>query len=163
MDTEKEPETYGEGQESPTVAYERSDVGAFRISIAAAAFLIGTFAAVVFVALPFMGFKTHRVEVSPSRSPQAATGWREPPNPRLQASPELDLQGYTAGYDKRLGSYSWVDRPRGVAAIPINRALSIAARRGVPRSSVNPALVLSQPAQGDRRTGMQGKVVAPPQ
>lgn len=161
MATEKK--MYGEGQESPTVAYERSDVSAFRISIVAAAFLVGTFAAVALIAVPFMGFKNHRLEISAPRSPRGAPGWREPPNPRLQATPELDLEGYTAGYNKRLRNYSWVDRPLGIAAIPIDRALSIAARRGIPRSPVNRSSILSQPVQGDRRTGMQEQVVAPPQ
>ncbi|MDQ6677031.1 MAG: hypothetical protein M3Z09_07025 [Acidobacteriota bacterium] len=163
MDTEQQPVRAGEGRVSPTVAYERSDVSASRLATGAGLFLAGVVLVTVFVAVPFFMFKSHRAEVSPPRSPEAPAGWRVPPNPRLQESPEVDLQGYLAGYDKALASYSWVDKQRGIAVIPIERALQIAARRGLPRVPPGPQIPLSQPAEGDRLTGLQDKVVAPPQ
>lgn len=152
-----------QGRISPNVAYERSDVSARRIVLIAVGILAIGLLASVFVAFPFFALKSNRNFEIPKRSPQAATGWPEPPQPRLQASPELDLQGYTAGYNKTLGSYSWIDQSQGVAAIPLDRAMQIASERGIPRFPVNPSVVLSQPRQSTPVTGFQGKVVEPPE
>lgn len=57
----------------------------------------------------------------------------EPPvaaEPRLQISPARDLQEMRALEESQLHDYAWVDRERGIAAIPIERAMELVARRG---------------------------------
>lgn len=159
MATEQEA-ARGEGRVRPSVAYEPSDVQPRRIVWGAAAFLAGTLLASVLVGLPFFAFRAHRAKVSPPASPQAPSALRLPPDPRIQVSPELDLEGYNAGYRKALSSYSWVDKSRGIAAIPIERALRIAEERGIPRVRSSAPVDVSQPRQGDPRTGTEG-VAAP--
>ena len=39
----------------------------------------------------------------------------------------------------RLSSYGWVDRPAGVAHIPIDRAMAILAERGLPKAPAKKA------------------------
>jgi len=55
-----------------------------------------------------------------------------PPEPRLQESPALDLLRFRAREEERLSTYGWVDRPNGVVRIPIERAMEIVAREGLP-------------------------------
>jgi hypothetical protein len=55
-----------------------------------------------------------------------------PPEPRLQETPALDLARFRAREEERLSTYGWVDRPSGVVHIPIERAMDIVAREGLP-------------------------------
>lgn len=54
------------------------------------------------------------------------------PEPRLQRAPIPDLQAVRAGEDRVLSSYGWVDPQRGVVHIPIDVAIDVLARKGVP-------------------------------
>ena len=47
-----------------------------------------------------------------------------PPAPRLQATPRLDWQAVRAQEDAHLEGYAWVDRTKGIARIPIERAMA---------------------------------------
>ena len=63
----------------------------------------------------------------PQRTSEAApvvTFASLPPAPRLQATPRLDLQEVRAAEDAHLEGYAWVDRTKGVARIPIERAMT---------------------------------------
>jgi hypothetical protein len=52
---------------------------------------------------------------------------RLPPEPRLQASPPVDLETMRAEEDAVLEHYGWVDEQRRVARIPIERAIALMA------------------------------------
>lgn len=54
------------------------------------------------------------------------------PEPRLQATPGLDLARMRERERARLSTYGWVDRQAGVVHIPIERAMEIVAREGLP-------------------------------
>ena len=56
----------------------------------------------------------------------------EPPAPRLQENPALDLDALRAREERELSTYGWVDRPRGTVRIPIERAMKLVAERGLP-------------------------------
>jgi len=56
----------------------------------------------------------------------------EPPSPRLQANPGLDLGALRQREERDLSTYGWVDRSRGTVRIPIERAMKLAAERGLP-------------------------------
>ncbi|HKY31600.1 MAG TPA: hypothetical protein VJV23_03605 [Candidatus Polarisedimenticolia bacterium] len=51
-----------------------------------------------------------------------------PPSPRLQLYPPADLEELRLREEAVLTSYGWVDRPAGVARMPIERAMEIVAR-----------------------------------
>jgi hypothetical protein len=54
------------------------------------------------------------------------------PGPRLQSAPRLDRAVIERRAQLRLESYGWVDRPAGLAHIPIDRAMTLQAERGWP-------------------------------
>ncbi len=56
-----------------------------------------------------------------------------PPEPRLQETPALDLARFRAKEDETLSTYGWVDRQAGVVRIPIERAMEIVAKEGLPK------------------------------
>jgi len=63
---------------------------------------------------------------------EAARRPQLPPGPRLQASPEAELELHRATENALLSSYGWQDREAGVVRIPIGRAMEliVAAGRG---------------------------------
>jgi hypothetical protein len=46
-----------------------------------------------------------------------------PPGPRLQTDPASDLRAFRAEEEKRLNTYYWIDKQKGVAHIPIEQAM----------------------------------------
>ena len=56
----------------------------------------------------------------------------EPPAPRLQTHPPQDLAKFRANEDKRLNSYYWVDKQKGIVHIPIEQAMQKLAHDGIP-------------------------------
>lgn len=52
-----------------------------------------------------------------------------PGEPRLQSDPAGELQQREALVRRRLESYGWVDRQRGIVHIPIERAMDLYAQR----------------------------------
>lgn len=54
-----------------------------------------------------------------------------PPGPRLQTDEAADLRRFRAEEDKRLNSYYWIDKQKGIAHIPIGEAMQKLARSGI--------------------------------
>ena len=54
------------------------------------------------------------------------------PQPQLQKTPIPDLKAIRAEEDKLLNGYAWVDQPKGVVRIPVDRAIEVLAQRGLP-------------------------------
>lgn len=65
-------------------------------------------------------------------SPLGETRPSLPQGPRLQVSPELDLQQLNTVQDSLLNSYGWVVREAGVVRIPIEHAMRLMLERGFP-------------------------------
>jgi hypothetical protein len=76
-------------------------------------------------------------------SPLANTLPERPPEPRLQVSAPLDLNEARAAETATLNSYAWIDEKGGIVRIPIERAMELVARRGLPARAEPPA---GQPA-----------------
>jgi hypothetical protein len=102
--------------------YEKSDAGPRLIgslALGIAIFLIGT---------PYL-----LLSIYPrSRHDQPIAEQRLPPAPRLQVAPRADLDRLRAAENRRLESYGWVDRDRGVVRIPIEQAMKLVHERGLP-------------------------------
>ena len=62
------------------------------------------------------------------------------PEPQLQKTEILDLKALHAEEDKLLNGYAWVDAPKGVVRIPVDRAIEVLAQRGLPSRSVPAAI-----------------------
>jgi hypothetical protein len=65
----------------------------------------------------------------PIRQSQAA---RQPPAPRLQVSPRLQLKQFRAQEDQELTTYGWINATAGIVRIPIERAMDIVLQKGLP-------------------------------
>jgi hypothetical protein len=55
-----------------------------------------------------------------------------PPGPRLQTSPERDLQQFRAEEERRLNSYYWIDKQKSTVHIPIAEAMKKVVQTGLP-------------------------------
>jgi hypothetical protein len=55
-----------------------------------------------------------------------------PPEPRLQVDPAHDLQQLRAAEDAALNRYHWLDQEKGIVGIPIDRAITVLAEKGLP-------------------------------
>ncbi|MGH8314233.1 MAG: hypothetical protein ACRETU_03675 [Steroidobacterales bacterium] len=102
--------------------HEVADVHWRRIVLAAAG-LAGVLVAVVLAA---MG--VHSL-LRPGRAAEPPAARAGVGGPRLQSTPANDLQALRAEKDAMLDQYLWLDRPRGVVRIPIERAMQRTAER----------------------------------
>lgn len=55
-----------------------------------------------------------------------------PPGPRLQTDASGDLRQFRAEQEKRLNTYYWIDKQKGIVHIPIEQAIKELAANGVP-------------------------------
>jgi len=55
-----------------------------------------------------------------------------PPGPRLQTDPAGDLQKFRAEEERRLNTYYWIDRDKGIVHIPIEQAMKTLVATGAP-------------------------------
>ena len=102
------------------------EIGAWLAAITVAAGIAGYF---IYKGL---GGWAERGDPKPSPLPEASIPV-EPPSPRLQLSPELDLLTLRRENQERLASWGWVDKGAGVAHMPIDEAI---ARLAVPEQAM---------------------------
>lgn len=57
---------------------------------------------------------------------------RVPPGPNLQANPSVDMAVFRAAENLDLAKWAWVDKEKGVARVPVLRAMEIVLSRGLP-------------------------------
>jgi hypothetical protein len=57
---------------------------------------------------------------------------REPPLPRLQPLPLPDLAAYQAEQARIVTTYGWVDKSQGIVRIPVDEAMRLLLKRGLP-------------------------------
>ena len=82
--------------------------------------------------------KAHQPSMSPMVTPQADTrtithaDTQAFPQPRLEESERTQLRQFIEDEDRKLATYNWVDKDKGVAQIPIDRAMDLIVERGLP-------------------------------
>ncbi|MGE5345833.1 MAG: hypothetical protein ACM3JH_07755 [Acidithiobacillales bacterium] len=93
--------------------------------------------------------------------PPPLAGAREnplPPAPRLEISPPKDLAALRDREDAVMKTYAWVDRAKGIAEVPVDRAIEIAIEKGLPvRYGPAPAAPQDQGTAGTGTTPVKGK------
>jgi hypothetical protein len=110
---------------------------------------VGGLAAVTLVVMGLMWgiatfFKGSLVKQDPAPAAlPAARETRVPPGPNLQPNPTADLAAFRAAEEIELATWAWVDRDKGVARVPVERALEIVIARGLPAPPPMPPPVLS--------------------
>jgi hypothetical protein len=108
---------------------ELSTRGIVGFGIGLAVLIAITLALVWFISV---GLKSVVAARDPAPSPLAeANARRIPPEPRLQATPVVDMKTLRAHEDEVLGGYGAIDH-EATARIPIDRAIDILAQRGLP-------------------------------
>jgi hypothetical protein len=112
--------------------------------------------ALVLLMLTFVmrGFTHEEKQLTLLAPPRFAGDTGEYPSPRIQADPADELKKMKADDLGRLNNYGWVDRKAGVAHIPVDRAIEILARKGLPTArerGVNPEKPAEKETAPDRK------------
>lgn len=140
----------------PTTPVEHHEVDAKRILYVGLGLLLTVWAVVVGMYLLF-NFFTHDRTGGPAPSKVLVFLPKMPPEPRNEANPLRDFNNYQARQEGALNSYYWVDRDKGMVAIPIGRAMQIVAAKGIPPSAPGGSAYY-KPQAGTKVTGFEGKV-----
>jgi hypothetical protein len=116
------------------VAHERRDVNVFQISAFGIGLLLSCIV-VVFAMWALFDFWFHREDAKNANNPNAAMMNQRPtlpPEPRLQTQPRVELKDLRADEDAILNSYAWIDPNKGIVRIPIDQAIDMVAKKGLP-------------------------------
>ncbi len=118
----------------PRIGHETTDVNVWAVG----KFAIG----LVVVCVVSIGLLFGLLKFFQSREETSVANTVEPtkifPQPQLQKTPIPDLKAIRAEEDKLLNGYAWVDQPKGVVRIPVDRAIEVLAQRGLPTRSEVP-------------------------
>ena len=106
------------------VDYERSDVGLRLVGWLAAG--LATFIIITPLVLPFL-FPLSSKHITPASRPAMSSN-----APPLEVTPRATLQATRQGEAQIENGYGWADRSRGEVRIPIDRAVDILLRKGLP-------------------------------
>jgi len=138
-----------EPQENAEVSFERRDVDVFQVS----AFGIGLLISCIVVVFAMVGMFAYLFKVEDRKNEGAATRGmlseraKLPPEPRLQgfrdeegykAPPKIELKDLREDEEAILNGYGWVDPNKGTVRIPIDVAIDMVAKKGLP-SKPSPA------------------------
>ena len=108
-------------ENNPKTAFEKSDWPLGTIGLV----LLGTLIFLVIAPFVLIGAFPRAV------SDVSRTFTVEPPPPRLQTDPAEDLARFLVDEDKRLNTYYWIDRKKGIVHIPIEQAMRELAEEGI--------------------------------
>jgi hypothetical protein len=126
-------------EQSESKAYETRDVKVRPLAVFIAGLSIVGIVVYLVVLLMFRLFSgqaaTEDARLAPSsvsRPASASVEDRLPPEPRIQANPGADMRRLREQDEAVLTTYGWVDRPAGIARIPIDVAMSQVLEEGLP-------------------------------
>jgi hypothetical protein len=146
----------------PTTRFEGSDLYPRAVFLTGIGVLVGTWVIAVLVYPLFTYLKHARAVESPAPTLAARGANPVPPEPRIQANPTADLHDFRVWEESQLHGYHWIDRGRQVVSIPIDEAIRIVARRGIPPQPDPGGTTYFEPHAGTRVTGFEGKVEPEP-
>ena len=120
--------------QDPHAGHETTDINVWAV---------GKFAIVlVIVCAVSLGLLFGLLKFFQSREETSVANTVEPvklfPEPQLQKTEILDLKALHAEEDKLLNGYAWVDPKQGIVRIPVDRAIEVLAKRGLPSRSEVP-------------------------
>lgn len=140
----------GENYELPSQGYELRDVNVWYVLAFAAGLALMVVAVLPLIDWTFKNLEQGAAKQDVPRSPLA--GDQEPPAPRLQSKPSASLAAFRRREEKELRSYRWIDKQQGVVQIPVERAMELLLKRGLPEPKAQP-----QQTKGDKSSGADGK------
>ena len=112
--------------------HEQSEVDAVAISKFAIGLALGVIASTFLMWFLFDQLARQATEHTAKRDlMEAANPQKEPPEPRLEAQPRIDLAKFRASEEELVNSYGWIDPAKGIVRIPISRAMDLVAKEGL--------------------------------
>ncbi len=101
--------------------------------------------------------KANQPAISPLVTPQADTrtmtveNTKSFPQPRLEENERNQLRSVIQDQDRKIATYDWVDKNRGIVKIPIERAMDLLVQRGLPVRPENAAQSSTTKQQKSKR------------
>ncbi len=132
------PRRPGEVHTPDAVQYDR-DLNVRGVVISAVSLAVGTLVVLALVWWLFTGLR--RLEKAADPPAPALREVRErhlPPEPRLQSDADGDMRGLRAAEDQMIERPSWIDEKQGTVRIPVDLAIDVLVRRGLPVANGNP-------------------------
>jgi hypothetical protein len=105
------------------VSHERTDMNPKYVVFFAIALVVGGL--LIYLGLGWMFRQLEREQARRESPPALVEPPKERPEPRLQISPQGDLEELRRQEDEILSTYRWIDRDKGIGRIPINRAMEV--------------------------------------
>jgi hypothetical protein len=135
-------------------AFEHEDAspsGLIKAGIGLAILLVIVFVGMRFGWHAFMDFSPAGQDASPMTDARIL-----PPRPRLQVDPQKEIHDYCEQQAATLDTYAWVDQSAGIVRIPVDRAIELTLKNGlpsrpkgeVPADAANPASGAVQEPEG---------------
>src|SRR5262245_61164420 len=135
MHHERDPEAIN-AETRPEIGYEYRDISVKGIAVSTLWFFVGS---TIVIALTYVGFVLTinlplRPETAPAPIPQF-------PNPLLQSNAKVksDIAEVKRHENEALNSYGWVEKNKGIARMPIEKAMEEVAENGLGSGSQAPA------------------------
>ena len=105
----------------------------------------------------FSDFMRKDVAENQPPTPELLVTDQTPPKPRLQADPTVDLNRFRQEEERLLNSYGWVDQAHGIVRIPIQQAMELIARQGLPPGQGQPRTTTASPLPAPRATNTSAR------
>jgi hypothetical protein len=112
--------------------HELSDVSIGGLVTFLAGLVISLAVVVIAVAGLFVWLMRQADRADPPQPPLAELRAKQPPAPRLQESPAREMRHLAAEQAALLKHTTWIDKERKIVQIPIERAMDMVAKRGLP-------------------------------
>jgi hypothetical protein len=127
-----------EQQESEDKGYEVRDINFVRVLV----FGLGIIVIILIMGVVIPGIVFKNMQWFTGKVPvpsQYQAGQDElPPAPRIEVRGPRDLKEFRAAEEKQLNSYGWTDRDKNLVRMPVDQAIDIIARRGLPSFATPP-------------------------
>jgi len=127
-----EPANPSGGKPTPPPGHETRDVDPRKITLLAAVLVAVVAVCLVLTLWLFDFFASRADREQPPVSPLARGADQRPPEPRLQEVPMKDIREMRAEEEVVLKTYGWVDKDKGVVRVPIEKAMEMIAKEGLP-------------------------------
>jgi hypothetical protein len=143
-------ESHANGHAPQGGGYEKTDTGIGLIIWGTVGLVILTAITLVIVWGIFNYFK-HREELNHRALSPMASPSQLPPEPRLQIKSDEQIIHLRESEDHILSSYAWVDEKGGVVRVPIDRAMDLLIKKGLPVKGT--AMPAGKTAQSAKKEG----------
>jgi hypothetical protein len=107
--------------------------------------------AVILVVTALVSLETFRYFAAHDQEEAAPSPFADtrplPQGPQLQVTPREDWLKYREAQQRNLETYSWVNREKGLVSVPIDQAMDILVKKGLPVQGQVPPADAEKPAE----------------